>query len=32
MANGGGKHTNGSSFYITVRTMPEWDNKYIAFG
>ena len=27
-----GPHTNASQFYITLRAMPGWDHKYVAFG
>lgn len=31
MANQG-PHTNASQFYITLKEMPTWDQKYVAFG
>merc|ERR1711871_1633069 len=31
MANQG-PHTNASQFYITLKAMPTWDHKYVAFG
>jgi len=31
MANQG-PHTNASQFYITLKAMPTWDDKYVAFG
>jgi len=31
MANQG-PHTNASQFYITMKAMPTWDHKYVAFG
>merc|ERR1711998_362520 len=27
-----GPHTNNSQFYITLKSMPTWDHKYVAFG
>lgn len=31
MANQG-PHTNASQFYVTLKAMPTWDHKYVAFG
>lgn len=31
MANQG-PHTNNSQFYITLKSMPTWDHKFVAFG